>query len=257
MAFPTHRAADLPILFRNRNAETGNSERIRLRLPFSAACRRFRGGATSSPATAHLVGMLPARLVPVPPGWRGCSLRRCSFRRNCSFQPDLMLAPVVVADLILAPVVVNRGRCCGLMFRLVRFRFRSQRDNGQTSCDRHSEHEPRFLHARKNTLNLIRRRATRSAAQQFLNARFNFLSQFHVNRSRRSSRFFRLTARPPKVFGIVVGMLHDRPRISSWCGPVRSENVSVRFVMISRAEAARAILSGLCVDNGKCASCMQ
>ena len=27
MAFPTHRAAGLPILFRNRNAETGNSER--------------------------------------------------------------------------------------------------------------------------------------------------------------------------------------------------------------------------------------
>ena len=61
----------------------------------------------------------------------------------------------------------------------------------------------------------------------------------------------KLPARGPRVSKPVKrGPKADR-------GPVRSENVSVGLVMISRADAARAILSGLCVDNGKCASCMQ
>ena len=62
MAFPTHRAADLPILFRNRNVETGNSERIRLR--FLSALLAAVFGAGLLQVRQRLTSLVCCR-----PGW--------------------------------------------------------------------------------------------------------------------------------------------------------------------------------------------
>ena len=48
MAFPTHRAAGFPILFRNSSAETGNSERVRLLFPLKRLLAATIAGVTSS-----------------------------------------------------------------------------------------------------------------------------------------------------------------------------------------------------------------